>query len=177
MGSTPMLLSHYEEGVGLWLRGSLDQVLHLAVNSFDARAFAEYLEQDTLASGDLRRAGDDFRVQVERLYIRDGPCTEISDYEDHCPFWKQLYPPVETTTSITGVVVKNIPEANVVVLQRPVKGFVAITLVEDGQLLTEDGQPAGWEDIVAGRQVKASGEAVPAGTLLAQQVYLTLLED
>jgi hypothetical protein len=176
-GLDPMLLSHYEEGVGLWLRGSLDQVLHLAVNSFDAPAFAEYLEQDTLASGELRRAGDDFRVQVERLYIRDGPCTKISDYEDHCPFWKQLYPPVETTTSITGVVVKNIPEANIVVLQRPVKGFVTITLVEDGQLLTEDGQPAAWEDVVAGRQVKASGEAGAAGTLLAQQVYLTLLED
>lgn len=168
----PALLSHYEDDVSVWLRGSLERVADLTTDSFDVQMHAQFLERDCLATGELQRGGDDFRVNVERLYVRDGPCVPISKGEEHCPSWKQLYPPVEATTTIIGDIARVVPEAKVVVLKRPVNGFVTITLAEGGQLLDEEGEPADWEQVSAGARIEAQGELGGAGTLLATKMRL-----
>ena len=120
----------------------------------------------------MLQTNGDFRVELQDLYAQDGFCSKISDHEEHCPFWKQLYPPVSATTTITATVLESDSEARIIVLQQPVAGFVTITLTPDGQLLTADGQLATWEEIVGESQVQASGEVGDAGTLLADRVQL-----
>ena len=87
---------------------------------------------------------------MQDLYVQDGFCSKISDHEEHCPFWKQLYPPVSATTTITTTVLESGPETRIIVLQQPVERLVTVTLVPGDQLLTADGQPAAWEEIVEG---------------------------
>lgn len=172
----PLLLSNYPPGETVWLRGPLEQTLAFLVsesgNPIGSEEFSPYLEQNALAHGVLQANGA-LRVELQDLYVQDGPCTKISDHEEHYPFWKQLYPPVSTTTTtITATVLESDPEARIIVLQQPVAGFVTITLTPDGQLLTADGQPMTWKEIVGGSQVQASGEVGGAGTLLADRVQL-----
>ena len=171
----PFLLSNYPPGETVWLQGPLEQTLAFLVsesgNPIGSEEFSPYLEQDALAHGVLQANGD-FHVELQDLYVQDAPCTQISDHEEHCLCWKQLYPPVSATTTITATVLESDPEARIIVLQQPVAGFVTITLTPDGQLLTADGQPATWEEIVGGSQVQASGEVGDAGTLLADRVQL-----
>lgn len=171
----PLLLSNYPPGKTVWLRGPLEQTLAFLVGESGtpsgSEEFSPYLEQDALAHGVLQANGD-FRVELRELYVQDGPCTQISGHQEHCPFWKQLYPPVSATTTITATVLESDPEARIIVLQQPVAGFVIITLTPDGQLLTADGQPATWEEIVEGSQVQASEEVGDAGTLWADRVQL-----
>jgi len=171
----PLLLSNYPPGETVWLWGSLEQTLAFLVsedgNPIGGEEFSPYLEQDALAHGVLQANGV-LRVELQALYVQDGPCSKMLDHTEHCPFWKQLYPPVSATTTITATVLESVPEARIIVLQQPVAGFVTITLTSDGQLLTADGQPATWEEIVAESQVQANGEVGDAGTLLADRVQL-----
>jgi len=178
----PALLVHYshDEDVMLWLRGPLDQVLDFVTDQegepLGSQSFSGYLERNTLAQGALR-ARDGFRVELERLYVQgEGKCT-VSGGREHCPIWLQLYPPVSVTTTITGTVLGAMPEAGIIVLARPVEGFVTITLLPEGQLLAEDKRPVAWEEVVAEVCVQASGIAGVAGTLLAQEIHLTSLDD
>lgn len=177
----PVLLANYlnEEAVDLWLQGPLEQTLVFLVdergNSIGTERWPQHLEQDALAHGVLRANGD-LRVELQDLYVQEGECTVSSDRK-HCHSWRQLYPAVSATTTITATVLASDPEGGVIVLQQPVEGFVTITLAPDGQLLTKDGESAAWEDVTTGTPLRASGEAEAAGTLLAQQIHLTTPQD
>lgn len=171
----PQLLSNYPPGEAVWLWGPLELTLALLVSEngdpIGSAEFSPYLEQDALAHGVLRSNGA-FQVELQDLYVQDGPCTRIAERTEHCPFWKQLYPAVAAATTLTATVLESHSEARIIVLQQPVAGFVTLTLTPEGQLLTADGQPATWEELAKGRQVQASGKVGSAGTLLADRIQL-----
>lgn len=173
----PAVLTLYPQVAGpirLWLRGTMAQVQPYLVdeqgNAFAVTLFAADSAQDTLAYGVLRTPADP-RLILEELYVLEGECVVISNYEEDCFSWQQVFPPPPATT-ITATALQVVPESGVIVLERPVEGFITVTLAEEGQLLTEEGQPATWEALRTGVGIRAVGEANAAGTLLAQQIVI-----
>ena len=85
------------------------------------------------------------------------------------PFEQLLDLPIETT-EITAAVSEVFADANIIVLEHPVDGFVTITLGGDGRIQTENGDSIDLGAIQPGQQVRAVGEPGQAGTLLAQEI-------
>lgn len=78
--------------------------------------------------------------------------------------------PTPTHVTIEASVQETAPAAGVIVLEQPAQGFVTVTLAPDGQLMTEDGRTATWEDVTAGARIEATGEVGVAGTLEASEI-------
>lgn len=172
----PTLLARYPEGedIKVYLRGSSSEVFpHLVdeeSNSVDADALVgDAGQEDVLAHGWLQDT-DGPRLVLEELYLRRGACEPVSMGELGCLNWQQVFP-APTPMTITATIVE-VAANGVIVLEKPVQGFVTVTLAPEGQLLTEDGGAANWEELTAGMQVQASGQVDQAGTLLAQEVHV-----
>lgn len=79
--------------------------------------------------------------------------------------------------SITSAAKEVLPDDKVIVLTQSSAGFVTITLVENGQLKREDGNPVSWADIEPGTRIQATGIVGPGGTLLTQEIILPTTEE
>ena len=107
-----------------------------------------------------------FRTMIETFVVRGAAKEGVNIPID----WETEKSP--TAYSIVATAQEVVSEAGVLVLAEPVQGFVTITLAEGGQLLTESGMAATWEDVIPGTQVQATGEVGEAGTLLTQEITL-----
>lgn len=172
----PTLLSNYrnDEEVTVWLQGSLRDVIAMLVDDrghpIIADEYRAYLGQTGLAFGKLITQGSP-RVEWQALSAL-GEEQVVSGDREYWPAWQQLYPPASAVT-ITGTVSMSDPQARVLVLQEPAEGFVTVTLAPAGQLLHEDGRPASWVEVTPKVAIKATGKLGEAGSLVAQQVFLT----
>lgn len=139
--------------------GAGDQVTLLFAD--DGLLFRLYYQAGVLPP--LAAEATIFRAMVES-FVRPG-VTGASDLPADQPL-----APTPAQVTIEASVLETAPDAGVIVLELPAQGFVTVTLAPDGQLLTEDGRTATWEDVTAGAQIRATGEAGPAGTLLTGKV-------
>ncbi len=80
--------------------------------------------------------------------------------------------PTPTQVAIEASVLETETAASVIVPEQPAQGFVTVTLAPDGQLLTEDGRTATWEDVTAGARIEATGKVGVAGTLEASEIIV-----
>lgn len=172
----PTLLANFrnEQNNRIWLQGPLQDVMTLLVDDqgkpLSANDYLPHLKQNSLAFGKLTSRGD-FRIEVQTLYGL-GEEHVIGGDREHWPAWQQLYPPLSANT-ITATVSVSEPQARVIVLQEPMDGFVTVTLTPEGKLLHEDGTLAEWDEVTSGVQIRAIGKVGEAGSLVAQQVFLT----
>jgi hypothetical protein len=176
----PMLLNRYpqDRSVQLWLRGSLTQTIPFLVDEMGNPLKAEALPadpgEDVLVKGSLQSV-DPPRLTLTELFVHKGDCVMVSGRQETCSFWQPTVP--FTTTTITATVRSLAVDEGVIVLEQPVQGFVTITLADTGQLLAADSTAVTWDDLAAGIQVQATGEAGKGGALLAQEIQIVASEE
>jgi len=163
----PELLAHYPQDQPLRLRllGTFEQIAPYLVDeagTLFTEAGLEEVEptQQLLVHGILQSPNSP-QLRLEELFVLEGDCQLIGDYERDCYPWQRLYPPVPPT-EITAVVSEVLVDSGIIVLEQPVDGFITITLGEDGLLERETLQP--------GQQIHAVGRPGEGGTLLAQEI-------
>lgn len=168
------LIGRFPPDVRLQIRGSLAEVQPLLVDeeerSFPAGMWSLDPSSLVQAHGRAINPGDDLRLRLDYLYVSDnGGCLSHAGGGEECFYWHQVYPPVQPTT-ITATLRAVVPEANVLVLEEPVEGYITITPAAEGS-------PLAWEELTVGMQVMATGTAGPAGTLLAERVQVIMGVD
>jgi hypothetical protein len=96
----PELLAHYpqDQPIRLRLIGTLEQIMPYLVDevgtSFTGAGLEEVKPTQQLLVHGILQTPDNPQIQLEELYILEGDCRPIADYELDCYPWQQLYPPV-----------------------------------------------------------------------------------
>lgn len=178
---SPIFLANYRDSeiVDIWFQGPLELTLPLLIDGqglpIKAENWLQYLEQDSLAYGELR-VGKEFRIELQNLYVQDGLCT-VSQTREYCHSWQQIYPDVSGMKAIETTIMSLISEAQVIVPQQPVEGVVTIILASDGQVFAANGEVVTWDSLVVGTRIQAIGEIGEAGTFVAEEIHINTVRQ